>query len=244
MPFKPTRFDVVFVHRHPAFDIRPRAFDVHKLFAEYINAEINVQNPPPNSPAAAPRFQLADGKRTLIGANNLAQLTLDFSTGLPTGQTWMSVLSKPASLMDQMDSYLTPGFPGFKSLFFQIARPYDGDQTDIAKIIQSLFAKHPVGHIDSAGYTAATADEHFVRNYEISQFKFWEFSGVVPPSGVVDLDLDFTPPTQEGLQIKLEAKDKFKDTPIAGCSFKQLVSIIGEMLDDPLVARLMTADGQ
>lgn len=229
------------LQRHPPFDVRPRAFDVEKIFSGYVTGQMNIQNPPPNAPAGVPRFQANDAKRMLLGSNNLTQLSLDFSDGLPHGQTWAAVLDRPANLMDQLDMLVPSGFPGFKSVILQIARPFAGDQRQVAKMIADLLPTRPAGNVDASSYTIAIDDGMVIKNFEISQFKYYEFNGVMPPGGMLDIDLEFMVPSDEGLQIKVEARSRDRTAPLNKSSFRTLLQSACQMLDDELVVNLRKA---
>lgn len=229
------------VRRHTAHSVREKAYDFETLFKSYINAPINVANLPPSAPLAAQRFQMADGKRTLVAADNLVQLSLDFGTGSARPQHWKAVLDKPAGLMDESDRFFTPGQRGFKAVILQIARPYKGNQADVTDHIAKLFSQTPSGSPAAAAYTYAVTKNGLTINFEISQFKFFEFTTPIAPGGAqfINFDLDFMDPVDEGLQIKVEINSRSKDAAPESQKFTSLISMLDDALLEPIIQHLL-----
>lgn len=240
MTFKIPRYEVTLVRRHAAHSVRERAFDFEALFRSYINAPINVANLPPVAPLAAQRFQMSDGKRSLVAADNLVQLSLDFGTGRPKGQDWKALIEKPAGLMDEADRFFTPNQKGYKSVILQISRPYQGNQSDVTARIAKLFSKTPSGTPAAAAYTYAVVADGITKNLEISQFKFFEFTAITPgTTPFINFDLDFMDPSDEGLQIKVELNSKARMASAESEKFANLASLIDGAVADPIVQQLL-----
>ncbi|MCX5571503.1 hypothetical protein [Kaistia nematophila] len=223
---------VQLVRRFPREDIRRSAFEISDGLKPYLDGQLNFQDIP-GAPPEQPRFVVSAGKRNYLGSDVVAQMTLDFSGGVPD-KGILSAIEKAAGVLDVLHGRV---FSKQSQYYCGIILLLTAPLVDLGRNISADLLPI-VSKIEGGGVPTAvdvnlgwSVDDKFSWTIGLSEYVVFNRQVVgsfVPQQ--LHFDPDFEAAVEKGLQLKIDCNSKLqRDLGASGSNdFRSLLPILTE----------------